>query len=316
MTAYRWKVLVTAPYFQQVYDRYAGRMQALGMEVHLPEVNERLSESDLLPLIADFDGVISGDDEFTEQVLERGTRLKVIAKWGTGIDSIDSQAAARLGIAVRNTPNAFSEPVADTVFAFILAFSRGVHRQDSDIRSGIWVKRQCFALNGLTLGIVGVGNCGKAVALRCGGFGLRLLGNDIVRIDPALVEETKMRVVSLEQLLGESDFISMNCDLNPTSYHLMNDRTFSLVKPGAYYITTCRGPVTDEEALIEALRSGRLAGAGIDVFEKEPLPRESPLRSYDNVLLSPHNANSDPATADRIHDATLHYLIEELERHE
>lgn len=314
MASHRWKILVTAPYFQAVYPRYADRMDALGLEVYVPEVNERLQESELLPIISGVDGVISGDDQFTDRVLSKAKKLKVISKWGTGIDSIDLDTARRLDIAVRNTPNAFSEPVADTVFAFILAFSRGVHRQDADVRGGVWVKRSCFCLQGTTLGIVGVGNCGKAVARRAGGFGMKLLGNDIEAIDEGFLTHTKMTMVSLQELLAESDFISMNCDLNAKSYHLMSHRRFKQIKEGAYYISTCRGPVTDEQALVQALLSGRVAGAALDVFEQEPLPPDSPLRRLDNVLLTPHNANGDPATANRIHEATLQNLMEELEK--
>lgn len=308
------RILVTAPYFQKVYPRYAERMETLGLEVHLPPVRERLSEEELLPIIGGFDGVISGDDQFTRRVLEQAPRLRVISKWGTGIDSIDKEAAARLGIAVRNTPGAFSEPVADTVFAFMLAFSRGVHLQDRDVRAFNWEKRTCFALKGLTLGIIGVGECGKAVAQRSGGFGLNLIGNDIKPIDDAFLRETAMVSTSLDKLLASSDFVSINCDLNPTSFHLMNTDTFRLMKRGSYYITTCRGAVTHEPALVEALRSGILAGAALDVFEDEPLPLNSPLRGMENVILTPHNANSDPATADRIHESTLLALMEELEK--
>jgi len=314
MVEKKWRVLVTAPYFQKVYERYAERMCGLGLDVHLPPVRERLSEAELLPLIDEFDGVISGDDQFTERVLRKAKKLKVISKWGTGIDSIDREVASQLGIAVRNTPGAFSEPVADTVFAFILAFSRGLHLQDADIRKGLWEKRICLGLRGLTLGIVGVGNCGKAVARRAGGFGLKLVGNDIRPIDPEFVAETSMTMMELDELLSESDFVSMNCDLNPTSFHLMDAEKFKRMKSGSYYVSTCRGPVTDEKALIEALRSGKPAGAGLDVFEDEPLPLDSPLRSMHNVILSPHNANSDPATAERIHESTLAHLMEELNR--
>jgi D-3-phosphoglycerate dehydrogenase len=310
----KWRILVTAPYFQTAYERYASTLVSLGVEAVLPRVKERLSEGELIPIVEDIDGVISGDDQFTEKVLRHARRLKVISKWGTGTDSIDKKTASELGIAVRNTPGAFSEPVADTVFAFILAFSRNLHRQDASIRNGIWQKMPVFALRGKTLGIVGVGNCGKAVARRAKGFGLRLLGNDIVPIDQNFVLETDIGVADLEGVLRESDFVSMNCDLNPTSYHLMNSDTFGKMKKGSYYITTCRGPVTDEKALADALTSGRLAGAGLDVFEDEPLPTDSPLRNMDNVILSPHNANGDPACAERIHQATLSHLIEELEK--
>jgi D-3-phosphoglycerate dehydrogenase len=314
MTQTNWKVLVTAPYFQAVYDRYRDRMANMGLEVDLPSVKERLSEQELLPIIEGYHGVISGDDQFTEQVLKKARNLKAISKWGTGIDSIDQEAAARLGIVVRNTPDAFSKPVGDTVIAFVLAFSRAIHKQDEDIRRGIWEKRSCFALDGLTLGIVGVGNCGKAVARRAVGFGLRLLGNDIVAVDEGFIQEVGIEMTSLEDLLQRSDIVSVNCDLNPTSHHLMDSTRFAQIKQGAYYISTCRGPITVEGALIESLRSGRLAGAGLDVFENEPLPEDSPLRKMANVLLSPHNANSDPATADRIHEATLANLMEELEK--
>lgn len=310
----KWRVLVTAPYFQKAYPRYAERMEKLGLDVHLAPVQERLSEADLLPIIQEYDGVICGDDQFSKNVLDSAHRLKVISKWGTGIDSIDKNAALQLGIAVRNTPGAFSEPVADTVFAFILAFSRGLHLQDQDIRAGIWEKRTCFALNGLKLGIVGVGNCGKAVARRAGGFGLHLVGNDIAPIDSEILDETGLVPCSLPNLLAESDFVSVNCDLNPTSHHLMNSHTFGLMKTGSFFMSTCRGPVTEEQSLVDVLRSGKLAGAGLDVFEEEPLPLDSPLRLMDNVILSPHNANSDPATADRIHESTLLHLLEELEK--
>jgi D-3-phosphoglycerate dehydrogenase len=311
----KWKILVTAPYFQAVYHRYEERFDQLGLEAVIPHVDERLSEAELLSVMDGVDGVISGDDQFTERVLKKADRLKVISKWGTGIDSIDRQAAVRLGIAVRNTPGAFSEPVADTVFSFMLLFSRALHLQDADIRKGIWKKRTCFALNGLTLGIVGVGNCGKAVARRAKGFGLRLIGNDIVEIDKSFVDETNIAMTALEPLLEQSDFVSMNCDLNPTSLHLMNADRFERMRQGSYYISTCRGPITDEKALIGALASGKIAGAGLDVFEDEPLPMDSPLRTMDNVVLCPHNANGDPATADRIHESTLSHLMEELEKH-
>lgn len=314
MTEKKWKVLVTAPYFQSVYDRYKDRMERMGLEVILPEVRERLSEQELIPLMDGVHGVISGDDQFTEKALINSPELRVISKWGTGIDSIDRQAASRLNIAIRNTPGAFSEPVADTVMAFMLAFSRAIHLQDMDIRKGIWNKRTCFALNGLTLGIIGVGACGTTVARRAMNFGLRILGNDIVEIDDHVVNGFGITMTSLDELLAQSDFISVNCDLNPTSFHLMNRDSFYKVKQGCYYITTCRGPVTDERALIDALVSGKLAGAGVDVFEEEPLPEDSPLRYMDNVLLTPHNANADPETSDRIHESTLRNLMEELEK--
>jgi D-3-phosphoglycerate dehydrogenase len=141
---------------------------------------------------------------------------------------------------------------------------------------------------------------------------MKVLGNDIVEIDPVFIAETGIEMVSLEVLLQRSDFISLNCDLNPSSYHLINAETLRWVKPGAVLINTARGPIVDEPALIQALESGLLGGAALDVFEVEPLPLDSPLRQMDQVLLAPHNANSSPAAWERVHRNTVRNLIEGL----
>jgi D-3-phosphoglycerate dehydrogenase / 2-oxoglutarate reductase len=126
--------------------------------------------------------------------------------------------------------------------------------------------------------------------------------------------QTPIQMVKLSELLKQADFVSLNCDLNPTSHHLMSDTQFALMKPGAVLINTARGPVVDEPALIRALEAGHLGGAALDVFENEPLPPDSPLRSFDNVLLAPHNANSSPAAWEQVHQNTLHNLLEELRK--
>jgi len=157
--------------------------------------------------------------------------------------------------------------------------------------------------------VIGVGNCGKAVLSRAQAFGMRLLGNDIVSIDPGFIAETGVKMVDLATLLDQSDFISVNCDLNPTSYHLLDAERFSQVRPGAILVNCARGPVIDEPALVEALARGRLGGAALDVFEVEPLPAASPLRGMSNVLLAPHNANSSPAAWERVHVNTIRNLF-------
>jgi D-3-phosphoglycerate dehydrogenase len=141
---------------------------------------------------------------------------------------------------------------------------------------------------------------------------MTLLGNDIVDIIPDFLLEQAVEMTSLEDLLQRSDFVSLNPDLNPTSYHLMNDETFALMKPGAILINCSRGPVVDEAALVRGLQSGAISGAGLDVFENEPLPPDSPLLQLDNVLLAPHNANSSPAAWERVHRNTIKNLLEGL----
>lgn len=309
-----WKVLVSAPYMQSVLDRFRPIFEANDIEVIVPPVKERLSEDELLQWIGDIDGVICGDDCFTERVLRTAPRLKVISKWGTGIDSIDREAAQRSGIPVRNTPNAFSEPVADSVLGYILCFARQLPWMDREIRTGVWHKRPCVSLRECTLGVIGVGNVGKAVVRRAIAFGMNVLGNDLVEMPPAFLAETGIEMVSKEELSHQADFVSLNCDLNPTSFHLVSYRELSLMKPTAYVINTARGPIIDEAALVRALQEQRIAGAALDVFEMEPLPADSPLRQMDNVLLAPHNANSSPEAWERVHQNTIRNLLEELQR--
>lgn len=308
----KWKILVSAPYMQPVLDQYRHVFEMNNIEPIIPPVNERLSEEELLPWVGDIDGVICGDDRFTERVLRSAPRLKVISKWGTGIDSIDREAAACLGIAVKNTPNAFSEPVADTVLGYILCLARQLPWMDRDIRGGRWQKRLCVSLRECTLGVIGVGNVGKAVVRRACALGMHVLGNDIVEIATDFLQETGIEMTTKGNLLQRSDFVSLNCDLNPTSFHLMGKLEFELMKPTAYVINTARGPLIDETALVDALRLGQVAGAALDVFEEEPLLIDSPLREFQNVLLAPHNANSSPRAWERVHENTIRNLLEGL----
>ena len=301
----KYKVLITAPYFQLVVDKYRETFSKHGMEMIVPQVNERMSEEELLPLVGNIDGILCGDDEITKKVLGNAPKLKVIVKWGTGIDSIDKEAAAKRDIQVRNTPNAFTEPVADTALSFILVFARGTIDLDRKIRAGIWEKKLNKALNECTLGVIGLGNIGMAVIKRAQSFGMKVLGNDIKNIPLNYM-------VPLEKLIRESDFVSLNCDLNPTSYHLMNRERIAKMKPNAYLINTARGPLIDEIALINALESGLIAGAGLDVFENEPLPEGHPFKKMSNVILSPHNSNASQIAWEYVHQNSINNLIKEL----
>jgi D-3-phosphoglycerate dehydrogenase / 2-oxoglutarate reductase len=307
-----WRVLVSAPYLLPVLDEFRARLETAGVEIVCAQVRERLSEAELLPLVATIDGALCGDDQFTERVLRSAPRLKVIAKWGTGIDSIDTHAAAELGIRVCNTPDAFTDPVADTTLGYILCFARRLLLLNNEVRGGLWTKQDSIALRACTLGVVGVGHIGKAVVRRARAFGMKLLGADPMPVPASFIAETGLRLVALRTLLAESDFVSLHCDLNPTSYHLIGRTELALMRASAYLINTARGPVVDEPALIAALRARQIAGAALDVFEVEPLPADSPLRNLDSCLLAPHNANSDLACRRRVHEATITNLINAL----
>jgi len=292
--------------FKPVFDRY-------GIELIVPDVRERMEEADLLKYAGQFDGAICGDDRYTERVLEAcSPRLKIISKWGTGIDSIDAEACARYGIKIGRTPNAFTLPVADTVMGYILAFARRQPWMDKEMKGGKWEKIPGKSLGECSLGIIGVGTIGKTVARRARAFGMKIYGNDIVDIDHVFIAETGIEMTSLETLLQNSDYVSVNCDLNPSSHHLMNSNTFALMKPNAVLINSARGPIVEEPALIAALQNKRIAGAAMDVFEVEPLPHDSPLMKMDNVMLAPHNANSSPAAWERVHWNTIKNLLDGL----
>ena len=306
-------ILLSAPYMLPSLDRFRPVFERYGMELITSEVHERLEEVDLLKYAGQFDGAICGDDRYTERVLEScAPRLKVISKWGTGIDSIDAAACARLGIKLCRTTNAFTLPVADSVMGYLLAFARRQPWMDKAMKAGMWEKIPGRALSECTLGIIGVGNIGKALTRRARAFGMKLLGNDIAEIDHVFIAEMGIQMVPLDVLLASSDFVSVNCDLNPTSLHIINAHTLSLMRKDAMLINTARGPLVDETALVAALKAGTIGGAALDVFEMEPLPADSPLKHMDNVLLAPHNSNSSPAAWERVHWNTIKNLLEGL----
>jgi D-3-phosphoglycerate dehydrogenase len=195
---------------------------------------------------------------------------------------------------------------------------------DRDIRKGLWAKPDAVSLRECTLGVVGVGNIGRAVARRAQAFGMTMLGVDPVVPPAPFLEETGMRMTSLRALLAESDFITLHCDLNPTSRGLIGRAELAAMRPSAYLINTARGPLIDEPALVDALRERRIAGAALDVFEIEPLPADSPLRApdggpygemngvMDGCMLAPHNANSGLAARRRVHESTIANLLKGL----
>ena len=306
-------ILMTAPYMIPFLDRFKPVFAKYEIEMMVPEVKERLEEEDLLKYAGQFDGAICGDDRYTARVLEAcSPRLKVISKWGTGIDSIDAAACVRLGIILGRTPNAFTTPVADSVLGYMLAFARRGPWMDAAMKRGEWKKIPGTALSECTLGVIGVGNIGKAVTRRAGAFGMKVLGTDIIEIDHVFISESGIHMTDLNSLLSDSDFVSVNCDLNSISHHLINANTLAKMKLNALLINTARGPIVKEADLIAALQNKQIAGAALDVFEFEPLPKDSSLLKMDNVMLAPHNSNSSPAAWERVHWNTIKHLVEGL----
>ena len=308
-----YKILLSAPYMLPFVERFRPVFEHYGCELIIPDVHERMEAEQILQYAGQFDGTICGDDRYTPEVLEScSPRLRVVSKWGTGIDSINKDRAEELGIRVCRTTNAFTVPVSDSVMAYMLAFARRQHWMDRELKAGTWEKLPGRAMSECTLGVIGVGNIGKEVLRKAHAFGMTLLANDIIRISEDFTYRYNVQMVELDELLKHADFISLNCDLNPTSFHIVNHDSLALVKPSAVVINTARGPLVEEIALVDALQQGRLGGAGLDVFEVEPLPLDSPLRKMDNVMLAPHNSNSSPTAWEKVHWNTILNLLDGL----
>lgn len=304
-------ILLSAPYMMPFLDRFVPVLEELGFIVIVPEVHERLSANEIMRYAGKIDGTICGDDRYTADVIKACTpRLKVISKWGTGIDSIDKTVAEEQGISVHRTINAFTVPVSDSVLGYMLAFARQQPWMDRNIKGGSWEKIPGRSLQECTLGVIGIGYIGKVVLRKAHAFGMTLLGNDIASVPEEFLREVGVEMVALDELVARSDFISVNCDLNPTSHHLVNADFIAKMKPSAVIINTARGPIIDQPALVAALQNGQIAGAALDVFEDEPIPADSPLLKMDQVMLAPHNSNSSPRAWEAVHWNTIRNLLE------
>lgn len=306
------KILISAPYMHREREKIEVMLKDYPFEVDWMPVEERLEEADLLPIIEKYDGILCGDDRITEKVIDVAVNLKAIVKWGTGIDSINKAYADTKGIKVCRTPNAFTEPVSDSVLGLMLAEVRGLFRNDSVFKGGEWDKPQGHTLREKTIGIIGFGDIGKAVARKLIPFGPRVLVNDIVEIDEQLAKEYNVTIATKDEIYEQCDIISLNTDLNPTSEFLLNKETFAKMRKRPYVINAARGPLIKEADLIEALESGIISGVGIDVYEFEPVAKENPLRGMHNVIASCHNTNSSPMCWDHVHQNSLRMMLEAL----
>jgi len=306
------KVLISSYHMNQVLEDYIDLFNQYNIEMDTIIINPSVNESKLLPIISKYDGVICSDDEFTANVLRKATKLKVISKWGTGLDSIDTEVAKKNDIKIYNSPGAFSESVSLYVWGMILVLTRKLLLIDSMVRGNTWSKAEGRTLAGKTIGVIGVGNIGKLVIGAGIGFQMKTLVNDVKKINKTFLKKFNARQVSKSTLLKESDIIVLCVDLNQTSYHLISNNEFKMMKKDSYLINVSRGPVVDEDALVLALSNDLIAGAGLDVFEQEPLSGDSKLRKLKNCILSSHNAYNTYEAVKYVHDNTVNNLLKGL----
>lgn len=228
----------------------------------------------------------------TPEIIQRLRRCRIIVRLGVGYDNVHYEAATAAGIMIGHCPHYCLDEVATHALALLLGCIRDIAGTHAKLSAGGWGQNPSFRAwrtAGRTLGIVGLGNIGSTVARKLGGWGMRLLATDPF-VEPEHAASVGAKLVDLETLLGESDYISLHVPLLPETRHLIGERAFALMKPGVILVNTARGPIVDEAALLAALNSGKLAAAGLDVFEQEPLPTDSPLRRQPRLLLSDHAA--------------------------
>ncbi|PUA33605.1 MAG: 3-phosphoglycerate dehydrogenase [Zestosphaera tikiterensis] len=290
------KALVAAPLHKDALRM----LQEAGFEVVYEEYPP---EDKLLKLIEDVDVVfVRSKPLITAAVISRGSKLKAIARAGVGLDNIDVKAAEARGIKVFSAPEAPTVSVAELTIGLMLAVVRKIAYADRKMREGKWVKKEAegIELRGKILGVVGFGRIGREVArIAKKGFGMKVIYYDIARADPKLEEELEATYVDLETLLKKADVVSIHVPLTPETKHLINESRLKLMKSSAVLINTSRGGVVDTNALVKALNEGWIAGAGLDVFEEEPLPQNHPLTKLDNVVLTPHIGASTEEAQER-----------------
>jgi D-3-phosphoglycerate dehydrogenase len=285
------KVLATSQSFcRYSADREPGeKIRSAGIALDLNNKGEKYTVDDFLSVIDQYDGVIVGADPITEQVIERGPRLKILAKAGVGYDNIDVGAATKRGVFVTITPGAVEDAVADGTLALMLAVARNVAFGDAALRRGDWDRRIGFDICGKRLGIVGLGGIGKQVARRAKCFRMDIFATD-PELDQEFCQKHGISALSLDEVFKECDIISIHVPLNEKTRKLVDDEKLSMMKENAILINTSRGGVIDQRALCEALKEKQIAGAGLDVYEQEPPDAEDPLFDQQNAVFTPHTS--------------------------
>lgn len=276
---------------QATPDWVAPRLQQAGIDLAIRQCNSR---ADLAQYAGDAEIVwLFGGHRVLQGALDVLPRCRAIVRTGSGTDNVPVEEATARGIVVANTPHALSDAVSDHVIALVMALVRQLPKQDRSVRAGVFdqnLHRPLNSFRGRTFGIVGFGHIARDVARKLANFGLKWLVHDPF-VDLAVLAAAGLEAASLDALLAESDFISLHCPLTPTTRHLIGEAALRRMKPTAILINASRGPVIDEPALIQALTERRIAAAGLDVFEHEPLAPDSPLLTLDNVILTPHSAS-------------------------
>lgn len=282
------KILVTPTSIKKSSESEAmEKLRTFSDDLVFNSTGRPLTEDELIPLLKDCDAYLAGLDYITKRVLNECPHLKMISRYGVGYDRIDIPAATEKGVIVTNTPGANSEAVGELTFALLLAVIRKIPYLDKKTREGQWVRSTGIELKGRTIGILGLGAVGKVVARCARGFDMKVIAYDPY-INKKYCEEHDITCVTLDMVIHKSDVISLHLPLDDETRYLIDDKAISKMKDGVIIINASRGGIVDEKAVCAALKSGKVGGMGLDAFEIEPPPVDSPLFDFDNVVTTPH----------------------------
>jgi D-3-phosphoglycerate dehydrogenase len=279
------KILITATSFKSDNPALAG-LKPLAEDLIFNTLGRPLKEDELIRMLEGCQGCIAGLDYFTSRVIENARDLKVISRYGTGVDRIDLASAMTRNIVVCNTPGANAQAVADLTIALLLCTARKISILDRKTREGQWPRSSGIELYGKTMGILGLGAVGKAVAQRAAGFSMKIIAYDPY-INTEYTRAHGILAAGFEEVLTEADFLCLHLPLTGETRHIISGKAMRTMKPGAVIVNTARGGLIDENAACELLKNGRLGGLGLDVYEDEP-PGDSPLFALENVVVTPH----------------------------
>jgi len=305
------KILITSRSFASISDKPIKMLTKKGYEIQRNNTGRPYEKEEMLKLIRDVDGIIIGIDELSAEIIEEANKLKVISKYGIGVDNIDINMATNKKIIVTNTPTANVDAVADLTFGLILSLARRIPEADKKTKSGEWEKIIGKPVWEKTLGIIGLGKIGRQVVKRAQGFKMNILVYDLVK-DEKFAQSYNIKYVNLEKLLQKSDYITIHIPLNDATRGMISYKELGKVKKEAFLINTSRGGIVDEEALYDALRNNKLRGAALDVYNNEP-PGKSPLKELDNVIMTPHIAAYTEEAIENMSIQAAQNLIDVLE---
>jgi len=293
------KILVTCPPMLGMIETFRPIFDQHDVELSAPKVVQIMSVKELIELVPQHDGWIIGDDPATREVFAAGKagKLKAAVKWGIGVDNVDFEACQDFDIPIINTPNMFGGEVADIAMGYIIALARETFQIDDGVRHGQWPKPRGISLSGKTVALVGYGDIGKNAAKRMLAANMKIIAYDLV-VQPS--EELKaVELDTWPNRIEEADFLVITCSLTPSSHHMVNADVLAKAKEGVRVINVGRGPVIDEKALEEALKSGKVYSAALDVFEEEPLSINSYLREHPRCIFGSHNASNTSDAVER-----------------